>query len=250
LSPLARAQYGALVHLRWRIFINGLRSNLGVLELGARTVSYAIYSLMGLGLGVGIGTVAYLLASRDQWQYFAILFWVVCVMWQALPIMLASFQEQFDLAACCVSRGISALLPSLRGLRTLRFVYDYWRAVLPGILVGTVAARPEMFLWTALILVIFAAFNILLVRAVFAWIDRWLSQRKTREILGAIFMILVLSLQFMNPAFWQRGRHSQGSGAQEQQKIDRFLASPWVKTANQVQRFFPRTGRGSAAADR
>ena len=31
----ALAQYAALAHLRWRIFVNGLRSKLGVFELGA-----------------------------------------------------------------------------------------------------------------------------------------------------------------------------------------------------------------------
>jgi len=104
LSPLARAQYGALAYLRWRVFVNGLRSKLGVLELGARTISFAIYALMGIGLGVGVGAAAYMMASRDQWQYFAIVFWVVCVIWQVLPIMLASFGEQFDLGSLCASQ--------------------------------------------------------------------------------------------------------------------------------------------------
>ena len=57
-------------------------------------------------------------------------------------------------------------------------------------LIGVTMARPDLFVWTALALAGFAAFNILLVRAVFAWIDRWLAQRKTREILGALFMVL------------------------------------------------------------
>jgi ABC-2 type transport system permease protein len=240
LSPLARAQYGALANLRWRIFVNGLRSKLGVLELGARTIAYAIYALMGLGLGVGIGAAAYLLASKDQWQYSAIIFWVVCVIWQVLPIMLASFGEQFDLGSLLrfpvgfqpffllyVVFGLSDLSTILGGLCCL------------GILVGTTAAQPEMFLWTVLILAVFAVFNILLVRAVFAWIDRWLSQRRTREILGAIFMVLALSGQFMNPAFWQRGHRGHGSDAQQQHRIEQFLASPWVKTANVVQAFLP-----------
>ena len=55
LSSLARAQYSALAHLRWRIFINGLRSNLGAFELGARTVSFVMYTLMGLAFGFGAG---------------------------------------------------------------------------------------------------------------------------------------------------------------------------------------------------
>jgi ABC-2 type transport system permease protein len=240
LSPLARAQYGALANLRWRIFVNGLRSKLGVLELGARTVAFVMYGLMGLGLGVGAGATAYLLASKGQWPYFTIIFWVTCVIWQVLPIMLASFGEQFDLGSLLrfpvgfqaffllyVVFGLSDLSTILGGLCCL------------GILIGTTAARPELFVWTALILAIFAVFNILLVRAVFAWIDRWLSQRKTREILGAIFMVFVLSMQLMNPTFWQNGHRGQGSGARQRQQFERLLASPWVKTANEVQMFLP-----------
>src|SRR5208283_5975099 len=75
-----------------------------------------------------------------------------------------------------------------------------------GILVGITVVRPELFAWTALGLACFAAFNILLVRSIFAWIDRWLAQRKTREILGAVFMVLILSMQLLNPALY-RQRH-------------------------------------------
>jgi ABC-2 type transport system permease protein len=240
LSPLARAQYGALAYLRWRVFVNGLRSKLGVLELGARTISFAIYALMGIGLGVGVGAAAYMMASRDQWQYFAIVFWVVCVIWQVLPIMLASFGEQFDLGSLLrfpVGFRPFFLLSVVFGLSDLSTIIGGLCCL--GVLVGTTAAQPRMFAWTAPILVLFAAFNILLVRAIFAWIDRWLSQRKTREILGAVFMVLVLSMQLTNPAFWQRGHRSQGSGAHQQYRIEQLLASPWVKTANEVQSFLP-----------
>ena len=53
---------------------------------------------------------------------------------------------------------------------------------------------------SGLCLIAFAAFNILLVRAIFAWIDRWLAQRRTREILGAVFMVgLALTARFFLP---------------------------------------------------
>lgn len=240
LSSLARAQYAALVHLRWRVFVNGLHSKLGAFELGARTVSFAMYTIMGLGLGLGVGAAAYGLASGQKWQYLPIVFWVVCLIWQILPIMLASFQEQFDLSSLLrfpvgfrpffllyVVFGLSDLSTILGGLCCL------------GIFVGVTAARPDLFPWTALILFVFAVFNILLVRAVFAWIDRWLSQRKTREILGALFMVLVLSIQLMNPTIWQHGHRSQGSRGRQRQEIKQLLAEPWVQTAKEVQVWLP-----------
>jgi len=56
-----------------------------------------------------------------------------------------------------------------------------------GIWSGIALARPGMAGWTALALAVFAFFNILLVRAIFAWVDRWLAQRRTREIVSALF---------------------------------------------------------------
>jgi len=77
MGPLARAQYAALTRLRWRMFQNGLRSNKGALELGARTVSYLIYGLGGLAMGAGAGGATYAIASGNQWRFLPILFWVL-----------------------------------------------------------------------------------------------------------------------------------------------------------------------------
>jgi len=97
LGPLARAQYAALARLRWRMFQNSLRSSKGALELGARAVSYVVFGLGGLAMGAGAGAATYALASGNQWRLLPVLFWVLAFLWQMIPIMLASFQEQFDL---------------------------------------------------------------------------------------------------------------------------------------------------------
>jgi ABC-2 type transport system permease protein len=240
LSPLARAQYAALTNLRWRVFVNGLRSKLGVFELGARTISFVMYALLGMGLGVGMGALAYAFASRQRWQYLPIVFWALCLIWQLLPIMLASFQVQFDLGSLLrfpVGFRPFFLLYVVFGLSDLSTILGTLCCL--GVFAGVTLARPELFAWTALILAVFAVFNILLVRAVFAWIDRWLSQRKTREILGAFFMVLVLSLQLMNPAIWQHGHRSPGSSDRQREEVKQLLASPWFRTVNEVQIWLP-----------
>ena len=240
LSPLARAQYAALAGLRWRIFVNGLRSKFGAFELGARIVAFGAYSIMGLTLGVGTGAAAFGLAHWQNWQFFPVVFWVVFIIWQVVPIMMASFQDQFDLGSLLrfpvgfrpffllyVVFGLSDVSTILGGLCCF------------GILAGVTVARPDLFAWTVLIVAVFAAFNILLVRAIFAWIDRWLSQRKTREILGALFMVLVISMQLLNPAIWQHGHRGQGGRTRQQQEIKQFMAEPWVQNAETVQAWLP-----------
>jgi len=90
-------------------------------------------------------------------------------------------------------------------------------------------------------LAVFALFNILLVRGVFAWIDRWLAQRKTREIVGALFMVFLMSLQLLNPAFHQK-RHQGHSTPQERTENYRRMTAeflPWLKTVQAVQQWLP-----------
>jgi ABC-2 type transport system permease protein len=242
LGALARAQYAALAGLRWRLWINGLRSNQGAIELGARTISFVFYALVGLVLGAGMGAGAYALASNGMWTFLPILFWVLFVLWQVFPVMLASFQEQFDLAALLrfpVSFATFFLLYVVFGLADTSTVLGGLCCL--GLWTGITLVRPELILWTTFGVAGFAAFNILLVRAILAWIDRWLAQRRTREIVGAIFMLLLLSLQLLNPALRQK-RHPQAQNHEEQAegyaRMGTELA-PWLKTADAVQKWLP-----------
>jgi ABC-2 type transport system permease protein len=249
-SPLARAQYGALVRLRWHIFVNGLRTKVGAFEFGARTVSYFIYGLMGVGMAFGAGGIAYGLASDGQWNYMPAVFWFVLLTWQVVPIMLASFQEQFNLGS---------LLRFPVSFRSFYFLYvvfglsDVSTAIGAlcslGILVGITVVRPDLFGFTVLILFVFAVFNVLLVRAVFAWIDRWLSQRKTREIMAALFMILFLSFQLVNPAVWQHDHNPAKSIERPDEQVQHMMESRWVKGANAVQAWLPPGLAGRALHD-
>ena len=242
LSASARAQYAAMAALRWHMFVNGLRSKRGAFELGARTVSFVLYAFIGLGLGTIMGAGAYALASGEKWQFLPAVFWVACILWQVGPVMLASFQEQFDLGILLrfpVRFRSYYLLYVVFGLADVSTIIGALCCL--GIWVGVTMARPELFAWTALALAAFAAFNILLVRAVFAWIDRWLSQRKTREIVGALFMIFLLSLQLLNPALRQK-RHQQPLTPQDRVENFRRMRieyAPWVKTAYAVQQGLP-----------
>src|ERR1039458_6910446 len=83
--------------MRWSMFKNGLRSTKGAIELGARSIAYIFYFLLGLGLAIGFGVGSYALVAGDEWRVFPIVLWAIFVVWQVVPVTLASFQEQFDL---------------------------------------------------------------------------------------------------------------------------------------------------------
>jgi ABC-2 type transport system permease protein len=234
LSPLARAQYAALGRMRWSVFRNTIRSTRGALELGATTVTMVVFSLLGLGLAFGLGAGAYGIASHGSWKFLPLLFWGVFVMWQVVPITLASFQQQFDMGGLLrfpVSFGAFFLLHLLFGLFDISTIVG--ALCCTGIWCGLSIARPDLIAWSAIALLVFAAFNILLVRTIFSWIDRWLAQRRTREIVIAIFFVLMLGLQLLNPGLRKHGDTPQISAK------TRTEAVHWMHSADSIQRWLP-----------
>ncbi len=240
-SASSRAQYAAMGALRWHIFVNGLRTKMGVFELGARTVTYLVFGSFGLALGAVSGVGAYLLASGGKWLFLPLIFWTLCLLWQGGPVMLASMQEQFDLGILLrfpVRFSTYYLLYVVFGLADVSTILGGLCCL--GIWIGVTVARPELWAWAALGLVGFAAFNVLLVRAVFAWIDRWLTQRKTREIVGALFMVLLMSLQLLNPALRaKQPARAVADGSQQMSNAFKARNAAWVRPIYQAQDWTP-----------
>jgi len=242
LGRTARLQYRAVASMRWHGFRNGLRSINGIFDLGAVGIAWVLYSVLGIGLAFGLGAAAYNLAAEAKWQYLPFLFWAICILWQVIPIMLASFQQQTEL-------NFLLRFP-------LRFDSYYFMFLILGLLdvstilgalcclgvwIGMILARPPLAAWAALALAVLALFNILLVRTIFAWIERWLAQRKTREILGALFMIAVLSAQLLNPALYRRQHDSHVRARDDAEQFREMKAhyAPLLQKVNAVQVWLP-----------
>lgn len=240
LGPLARGQYSALAAMRARLFVNSFRTTSGAFEVGARTVSFFIYCLMGLSLGTAAGIVAYSLVARQRWQSLSIEFWVLGVLWLAISVALVSFQEQYDLSGLLqfpVNFRVFYLLHLIFGLVDVSTIVGGLCCF--GILAAVAFVRPDLFIATLVALVGFAAFNILLVRAVLAWIDRWLAKRRSREIVSALFLLAMLSLQLLNPVvrnegFQRRAEHDQDFGARRVHEMP-----SWLNSVVSVQAWMP-----------
>ncbi len=232
-GALALAQYRALASLRWSIFRNSLRTSRGALEAGARVVTYLIYGCMSFGLAMGFGTTTYFLATGGKWEFAPILFWALFVAWQVVPVTLASFQEQFDISSLLrfpLGFGAFYLLNLIFGLVDISTILGGFCCL--GVLVGATLARPDLCAWVALGLLVFAIFNVLLVRAIAAWIDRWMAQRRTREIVGALFFAALLAIQLLNPAYWQQ-KHPHVSAHSRAESLR------WLDRANSIQQWLP-----------
>src|SRR4029077_15183015 len=68
-----------------------------------------------------------------------------------------------------------------------------------GINIGIGVARPALFPWAMIVLLTFALVNLVLARTLFAWLERWLAQRRTRELMGILFFLFIRSFQLIGP---------------------------------------------------
>jgi ABC-2 type transport system permease protein len=91
--------------------------------------------------------------------------------------------------------------------------------------IGISVARPDLAGWTALTLAMFVLFNLLLSRMILAWIERWLAQRRTREIVTGILLFLALGAQALNPAF--HPHHGGLPFGVRQETVERIGDNAW-----------------------
>jgi ABC-2 type transport system permease protein len=227
-SNETRWQLVTVAYLRWRMFINGLRTRRGKTELVARGFVGIAFG-MGAVLGAsGMGSAAWYFVSQGKPEYIAGLLWAVFLFWQLFPITATAFTNNPD------ATELLRFPLSYRSYYLVRLAYGaldpataLGSAWLFGILLGISIARPAFFPWAALALLTFAIFNLLLMQMIFAWVERWLAQRRTREIIGVLFVLLMLSFQLLGPAVEHFGKRPQP-------ELHRF-----VDILAPIQRFLP-----------
>jgi ABC-2 type transport system permease protein len=205
-----RGQLAAIVNLRWQLFVNSLRTTRGKLELLSRVLVSMGFAIGGLGGAFGMGAGAYYFVSEGKADMLALLLWPVFLFWQLFPVMATAFSNNPD------SSDLLRFPLSYRSYFLIRLAYGSFDPAtalgslwLLGILLGIGVARPLLLPWALLTLLTFAAFNLLLIQTIFSWIERWLAQRRTREILGVLFILVMLSFQLIGPIMGRLDKRSQ-----------------------------------------
>jgi len=161
--------------------------------------------------------------SEGSVEWLGLLLWGVFLFWQLFPLMATAFTENLD------SSNLLRFPLSYRSYFLIRLAYGSFDPAtalgslwLLGITLGIGIADPDLFFWAALVLLTFAICNILLARMIFVWIERWLAQRRTREILGILFFVLLISFQLIGPLTNRYGRPHSGCCRQgSPQKLSR-----------------------------
>ena len=200
LTPYTRPPLAAVAELRWRIFVNSLRTFRGRLELASRIFIGLAFVVGGIGGAVGLGGAAWFVFSQGNADWLGALLWPVFLFWQLFPLMATAFTQNVE------SANLLRFPLSYRSYFLIRLVsgsLDPATAVaslwLLGIDVGIGIARPSLLPWATIVLLTFALVNLVLARMLFAWLERWLAQRRTREIMGILFFLFILSFQLIGP---------------------------------------------------
>jgi ABC-2 type transport system permease protein len=200
LVPYARQQLAAVAELRWRIFANSLRTFRGRLEMASHIFIGLAFVAGGIGGAVGLGGAAWFVISQRNAEWLGGLLWPVFLFWQLFPLMATAFTQNVE------SSNLLRFPLSFWSYFLIRLVYgslDPATAVasmwLLGIDIGIGVARPAVFPWATIVLLTFALVNLVLARMLFAWLERWLAQRRTREVMGILFFLFILSFQLIGP---------------------------------------------------
>ncbi len=206
-AAAGRGQLAAIVRARWQTFVHSLSSVRGRVEVVSRASMGLLFGLFALGGAFGMAVGAWAFASQGRLDRLVLLLWPVMLFWQLFPILTTAFAQTPD------SSDLLRFPVSYRLYFLIRLVYGsldpgtvIGSAWLLGMAVGIALGQPSVFPWAALVLAVFAVVNILLARMIFAWIERWLAQRRTREILGIIFFLLLISFQLIGPMMERYGK--------------------------------------------
>ncbi|HEY1463825.1 MAG TPA: hypothetical protein VGF44_10445 [Terriglobales bacterium] len=210
INTAQRELLSALAAARWQMFMHSLRSVRGKLEMFSRVLVGFLFTILAIGGAIGQGVTAGYFVSRGHTEWLAFLLWPVLLFWQGFPVMASAFSEspessyllRFPLSyrSYFLVRIFYALLDPAN------FVGGFW---LLGITLGVGIAAPRLLIWTAIVLLTFGLFNMLLTQMIFVWIEKWLVQRRTREILGVLFFLVMMSFQFIGPFMSHYGRSSK-----------------------------------------
>jgi ABC-2 type transport system permease protein len=192
--------------------VHSLRSKRGALELFSRIVIGIVITCGGLGGAILLGVGAWIFVSNGKQDGLALLLWPVFLFWQLFPVMATALTESMD------SSNLLRFPLTYRAYVMVRLAYGafdpatllgtFW---LIGILLGIGWARPALLPWAFIVLLVFAIVNMLLTQMVFAWVERWLAQRRTREIFAVLFFVAMISLQLVGPMLNRYGDRSNAA---------------------------------------
>ncbi len=201
-TSLGRSQFLAIAWLRWRILANSFRRKGGKAELVGRILLLPLLAALAILPTLLAGFFAWAAAQRGTFDEINLVFWGTFVLAQVLNINLGQPGTTFDpieLIRFPMAQRNYVLVRLTFGLLSPANVIVTLMSA--AIFVGVTISRPHLWPWTLAITTSFALANVLFSRMIFAWVDRWLSTRRAREVFTGLIFAGSLGIQYLNVTF-------------------------------------------------
>ena len=197
----------ALAHLRQQLRFAGdhqVKSQAVGLALAilARIIVWPFLALMVIGPIGGSGYLAWTMIAGDHPQRLAPLLAAITVLWlfvsvngQNVAVALSSFDPS-SLIRFPLRFGRYLVLRTFIGLLTPSTIVGCLALLAAAIGIGL--AKPALALPALAVLAGYALMNVFLTRMIGAWLERWLANRRFREIFSALMALFAVGFQFLN----------------------------------------------------
>ena len=196
--------------LRWQILRNSLRKKNNRLDLIGFIFAGFFSGIFVLGLCFAFYGGAYFFLSKGRPDWMALLFWCIFIFWQVFPVFVAGFGASFEF------RTLLRFPLSLRAFYIIGLAYGLadFSAIasvcwLLSMTLGATVAKPGILPAMVLIVTVFVLFNVTLERLIGSWLEKLLSRRRTREIFLGLFVLSMISLNFVNPLLQRYGTEAR-----------------------------------------
>jgi ABC-2 type transport system permease protein len=210
-ARLSRNQFLAIAWLRWRMYANGFRRKGGVGELIGRILLAPFLLALIVTPTLLAGFFAWAAAMKGQLDHIDLVFWGAFAFTQLLNINLSPPGTTFDPTDLI---RFPVALPSYVFVRLTFGLLSPANVVVTlmsaAIFTGVTIDRPHLWPWTLVATLAFALANVLFTRMIFAWVDRWLSTRRAREVFTGLIFAGSLGFQYLNLNYnpgLNHGRH-------------------------------------------
>ena len=207
-----RDQLRAIGFLRWRLFVNSLRSVRGRLNLVSRSLVGLLVVCASIGGGVGVGVAAWGLISEGKSEWLPLPFWLIFLFWQLFPIMATAFTHNVDTSALLrFPLSYAEYLLVRLVLSALDIATALGISWSLGLFIGISVGDGRLAAWALAAILCFIVFNLLFARMVFVWLEHWLSSRRSKEVMGVLVLLMLIGFQVAGPALERYSREPASS---------------------------------------
>jgi hypothetical protein len=185
--------------LRWRMARNGLRRQSSRLDLIGVIIGSVFGALLALAAATGfyVGTRFFLAQGKTSWM--AVLFWAIFLMWQAFPVFAAGLGGGFEFRTLLrfpLRLSVFYVIGLAYGLSDFSAIASLFCMLA---MLAAAASYPAAFAGILVVSLFFILLNVTMERLLGAWFERVFARRRSREVFLAIFVLSMISIQFIVP---------------------------------------------------